>query len=110
MLGAGDRMGRHEMHIVRQMRAHIAHDGGLHRADVGDDGAGFQMGRDLLRHGAAHADGHADDDEVGVLDGFRVGLDDLIGDAELGDTLRASRLSGSWSRSRARRLAHGRRA
>ena len=42
IFGAGDRMRRNEMHVIRQMRRHLAHDGALDRADVGDDRAGFQ--------------------------------------------------------------------
>ena len=38
---------------------------------------------DLLRDCAAGADGNAEDDEVGVLDGLRVGRDHAIGDAKL---------------------------
>ena len=87
MLGARDRMGRHEMHSVRQMRAHVPHDRALHRADVGHDRAGFEMRRDLLGHSAANPDGHADDDEIGPFDRLAVGLDDLVGNAQLGDTL-----------------------
>ena len=96
MLGARDRMGRHEMHIVRQMRAHVPHDRPLHRADIGHDRAGFEMRRDLLGHGAANADGHADNDEIGAFDGLRVGLDDLIGNAELDDALARLRRARSW--------------
>lgn len=36
------------MHIVRHMRRHLRDDRGLGRADIGDDGAGLQMRRDLL--------------------------------------------------------------
>ena len=39
MLGAGDRMRRHEMHAGGQMRSHVAHDRALDRADIGDDRA-----------------------------------------------------------------------
>lgn len=83
MLGACDGMRRHEMDAFRQVRRHIPDDGALDRADVGDDRAGFEMRGDLLRHRAAGADGNAEDDEIGVLHGFRIGRDDLIDDAEL---------------------------
>ena len=56
MLGAGDRMGRHEMHAGRQIRRHVAHDRALDRADVGDDCAGLEMAGDLLGDRAAGAD------------------------------------------------------
>ena len=62
----------HEMHVLRQMRAHVAHDRALHRADVGDDRAGREMRADLLRDRAAGADGNADDDEVGAFDRRRI--------------------------------------
>ena len=42
MLGAGDRMARHEQAGRGQMRDHVAHDLRLDRADVGDDGLGGQ--------------------------------------------------------------------
>ena len=57
----------------------------LDRADVGDDRAGLEMRADLPRDRAAGADRDADDDEIGALDRRRVGLDHLIGEAELGD-------------------------
>ncbi len=50
MLGAGDGMRRDEMHIRWQKRLHVAQHGALDRADIGNDGAGPQMRRDLLRH------------------------------------------------------------
>ena len=58
-------------------------DRALDRADVGDDRARLEMRRDLLRHRAAGADGNAEDDEVGVLHGFGIGLDHAVDDAEL---------------------------
>ena len=42
IFGAGHRMRRHEMHVFRQMRAHIANNGALDRAHVGDGGAGLR--------------------------------------------------------------------
>ena len=65
------------------MRRHVADDRALDRADVGDDRARLEMRRDLLRDRAAGADRDAEDDEVGVLDGFRIGLHHAIDDAEL---------------------------
>ena len=41
LLGARDRMAGHEVHAVRHVRGHVAHDGGLHRADVRENGAGL---------------------------------------------------------------------
>ena len=84
MFGAGDRMGRDEMNVIRQMRRHLADDRALDRADVGDDRAGFEERRDLLRDRPAGADRDAEDHEVGVLDGFRVGLQHAVDDAEFG--------------------------
>ena len=85
IFGAGDRMRRHEMHVLRQMRAHVAHDRALDRADVGDGGAGSEMRADLLGHRAAGADRNADDDQIGAFDRGGIGLHHLIGEAELGD-------------------------
>ena len=42
----------------------------LDRADVGEDGARLEVGCDLLRDRAAGADRDAEDDKVGVSDGF----------------------------------------
>ena len=42
------------------------------------------MRRDLLRHRAAGADGNAEDDEIGILNRFAIGLDDAVDDAKLG--------------------------
>ncbi len=61
----------------------VAHDRRLHRADVGQDGAGAQMRRDLRRERPAGADRHAEDDEVGALHGLgRAGVA-LVDEAEL---------------------------
>ncbi len=43
MFGARDRMGRHEMNALRQMRRHVPDDRALDRADVGDDRTRFEM-------------------------------------------------------------------
>ena len=106
MLGAGDRMRRHEMHVLRQVRRHVAHHRALDRADVGDDGARLQMRADLPGDGAAGADRHADDDEIGALDRGGIALDDLIGKAELGHAARrvvAERAVATIERDRALR-------
>ena len=39
LLGAGNGVPRHEVHAFGHVRGHVAHDGSLHRADVGDDRA-----------------------------------------------------------------------
>ena len=96
MFGAGHGMRRHEMHACRQMRRHVLDDGGLDRADVGDDRARLEMRRDLGRDRAAGADGNAEDHEVGVLDGFRVGFDHAIDDAEFRHAGAASWPSARW--------------
>ena len=85
MLGAGDGMRGNEMHGRRQMRRHVPDDRALDRADVGDDRARREMSADLLGDRTAGADGNAEDDEVGVLDRFGVGLDHGIDDAEFAD-------------------------
>ena len=85
MLGAGDRVRRHEMRKRRQIRGHVLDHRTFDRADIGDDRARLEMGCDLLRDRAAGADRNAEDDEVGVLDGFRIGLGHGIDNAEFGD-------------------------
>ena len=50
IFGAGDRMARNEMDACRAGAAPFAHHGGFHRADVGDDGAGFEVWADFFRH------------------------------------------------------------
>ena len=78
------------------MRRHVPDDRALDRADVGDDRARLEMRRDLLRHRAAGADGNAEDDEVGVLDRFRIGLQHAIDDAEFGDARAGLLPSARW--------------
>src|SRR3954466_16046623 len=46
------------------IRRHLAYDGALDRADVGDDGARLEMRSNLGRDLAAGTDGDAEDDEV----------------------------------------------
>ena len=82
MLGAGDRMRRDEMHGLRQQCLHVAQHRGLDRADIGDDGAGLEMRRDLLCHRAAGADRHAGDDEIGVLDCLGAGRGDAMAERQ----------------------------
>ena len=77
-------MRRDEMHIVRQMRAHVTHHRAFDGADVGHGCARRQMRADFLCYRAASADRNADNDEVGAFNGGRAGLHDLIGDAEFG--------------------------
>ena len=67
------------------MRSHVAHHRALDRADIGDGRAALKMRADLLGNGAAGADRNADDDEVGAGGRCGVGLDDLVGEAELDD-------------------------
>ena len=102
MLGAGHRMRGHEMDAGRQVRGHVAHDRRLDRPDVGDGRALCEVRSDLLRHRAAGADRNADDDEIGARNRRLVGLDHLIGEAELGDApARLGRARGRHDR------AHG---
>ena len=102
IFGAGHRMRRHEMHALRKMRGHVADHRALDRADVGNGGAGRKMRADFLGDRAAGADRNADDDEIGALDRGGVGLDHLIGEAELGHALaRCGRARGRHDR------AHG---
>ena len=74
-------MRRHEVHVFRQMRRHVANDRALHRADIGDNCAGREMRADLLGDGAAGADRNADDDEIGAFDRRGIGFHHLIGKA-----------------------------
>ncbi len=85
VLGAGHRVRRHEMDAGGQVRRHVPSHGALDRADIGNDRARLQMARDLLRDCAAGADRDAKDDEIGIINGFRIGFHDGIGNAELLD-------------------------
>ncbi len=49
MLGARHRMRRYEMRVRRNMRRHVAQHRAFDRADVGNDGAGFDRRADLRR-------------------------------------------------------------
>ena len=71
---------------------------------------GLRCGPISLRDRAAGADRHADDDEVGAFDRRGVGLDHLIGDAELGHALARLPPSARSRRSSAPRPARARRA
>ena len=55
----------------------------LHRADVGQDGAGLQMRRDLRGERPAGADRHAEDDEIGALHRLGGAVVALVDEAEL---------------------------
>ena len=85
MLGSGDRMRRHEMHAGRQVRSHVAHDGGLDRTDIGDDCAALKLRGNLFGDFTTDADRRADDDEIGARGSGAVALDHLVGQTELGD-------------------------
>ena len=65
-----------------KMRRHIPHHGALDRADVGDDRARLEMRRDFLGHRAAGADRDAQDHEIGLFYGLRVGFHHAFHDAE----------------------------
>ena len=75
MFGASDRVAGDEMHSLGHMRGHVANDGAFHRADIGEDAARLKMRADLGGDRTAGADRHAQDDEIGALDGVtRVGV------------------------------------
>ena len=94
-------MRRYEMHGLRQMRSHVAHDRAFYRTDIGDDGAGRKMRADLLCDRAACADRDADDDQVGAFDRSGVAFHHLVGKAELGDApARLRRACGRDDRAR----------
>jgi len=72
------------------MRAHIANDGALDRADIGNSGTGSKMRADLLGHRATGADRNADDHQIGARDRGGIGFHHLIGKPELGHALARS--------------------
>ena len=64
------------------MRRHLRDDGAFHRADVGKNGALFQMRREASRDVAARADRRAHDDEIGSTNRLRIILCRNVGEAE----------------------------
>ena len=72
IFGAGDRMRRHEMHVLRQMRRHVAHDRALTEPTSETIAPGVRCGPISLATAPAGADRNADDDEVGAFDRFGV--------------------------------------
>ena len=91
------------MDAFGHMRADIAHHGGFHRARVGENGAGFEMRRDLRRERAEGADRRAEDDEIGAADRIGGVLVYLIGKAEPARG-GARRLGAGAGRDRAREV------
>ena len=71
------------MHAGGNVRPDIAHDGGLHRADVGDDRAGRQRWADLGGNCSARTDRRAQNDQIGALDGFGRCAESCVDEAEL---------------------------
>jgi hypothetical protein len=78
MLGAGDRVARDEMHVIRHQGPKVAQHRLLHRAHIGEDAARLQVGGDRLPHLGIGANRHADECQVGVFRGLaRVGMNGL---------------------------------
>ena len=69
IFGAGHGVGRDEMDVPRQQGRHVPDDGHLGAADVGDDGAGRQVGRDGGGDAGRSTHGRAEHDGVGARDG-----------------------------------------
>ena len=67
LLGAGDRMARHEMGVSRQARRQRRDHGAFYGADIRDDRAFPQGRRNELRQICVGADRHAEDHEIGAL-------------------------------------------
>ena len=86
ILGAGDGMAGDEVHVIRQMRGHRLQHRRLHRTDVGDDRPLHQMRPDALRDRAGHADRHAGDHQIGVLDRAGIVVRDAVGEIDLDRT------------------------
>ena len=82
MFGTRNRMRRHEMHALRQMGRHVAHDRALHRADIGDDRSRLEVWRNLLCDRPAIADRDAQDHEIRALHGLDVVFGDAVDDVE----------------------------
>ena len=76
--GAGDRVARDEVNVLRHMRADIADDGGLDRTGVGEDRALLQVRRDLRCERAECADRRAENDEIRAANRIAGALIDLI--------------------------------
>ncbi len=84
ILGAGDRMRRHEMHAVGRCGAMSRTIAPLTEPTSETIAPGFRCARDLLRHRPAGADGNAENDEVGIPDRLDIALDHAVDDAEFG--------------------------
>ncbi len=89
IFGAGDRVAGDEVDAFGHMRADVADHGGFHRARVGEDRAGCEVGCDFRRERAEGANRRAQDDKVRALDGIGGVLVNLIGKAEPGVRWRA---------------------
>ena len=76
MLGARDRMGRHEMRVVRQDRLERRDDGALDRTDVRDDRALLERRRDGAPDRLVGADRRAKNHAIGAAHGAR----QIVGD------------------------------
>ena len=93
--GAGNRVGGNEMDACGHVQRHVPHHRALDRTDIGHDRAGLD---DRISFGdrGAGADGNAEDDEIGVLDGLDIGFQHAIDDAELHPPLRGFWPSAPW--------------
>jgi hypothetical protein len=82
MLRTRERMGRHEIHALGNVRRHRVDDGLLDRTHVGDDAAGLQVLCDGFSDGAVGADGRGDDHEISAGDRARVVVGHLVANLE----------------------------
>ena len=85
MFRPGNRMGRHEADAGRQVRGNSCNHRALHGSHVGDNAARLEMASDGLGNGSVGADGHAEDDEIGVAHGECGVRLDPVGKAEFRD-------------------------
>ena len=85
MFGPCDRMGGHETDARRQMRRHSRDDRALHRAHIGDNAAGLEMGTDDFGNGSIGADRHTENAKIGVSPGGGEVCLGPVGEAEFHD-------------------------
>ena len=106
--GAGDRMSRYEMNVLRHMRADIADNGGLDRTGVRENGAFLEVRCDLRRERTECADRRAENDEIRAANRIACMLIHLV--RKLKSAHRRARGLGAGARRNARReicAAHG---
>ncbi len=70
MFGAGNGMAGNKVDAFGQVWADIVYDRLFAATDVGDDGAGFKRRANRFGDGGIGADWHAQNDQIGIRDGF----------------------------------------